>query len=85
MRKLSSHFIFTGPGPVLKYGIIVLNDEGVVTDLIDTGGIPSETEGVEFYPGVLCPGFINAHCHLELSHLRGKIKEGEGCRHLSGQ
>lgn len=35
-------------------------------------------EGVEFYSGVLIPGFVNSHCHLELSHLRGAIAEGGG-------
>lgn len=25
------------------------------------------------HEGVLCPGFVNAHCHTELSHLRGQI------------
>jgi hypothetical protein len=34
--------------------------------------------GVEVYRGLLCPGFINCHCHLELSHLRGVIPEGTG-------
>ena len=36
------------------------------------------TAGVEFYSGVLCPGFVNAHCHSELSYLRGKIAPGGG-------
>ena len=34
--------------------------------------------GVEFYSGVLCAGFVNAHSHIELSYLRGAISEGEG-------
>ena len=34
--------------------------------------------GVEFYSGILCAGFVNAHSHLELSYLRGAIAEGEG-------
>ena len=36
------------------------------------------TPGVEFYSGVLCAGFVNAHSHIELSYLRGAIAEGEG-------
>ena len=27
-------------------------------------------ERLEVFTGVLCPGFVNAHCHLELSHLK---------------
>lgn len=30
------------------------------------------------HPGVLAPGFVNAHCHLELSHLRGAIPQRTG-------
>ena len=36
------------------------------------------TAGVEFYSGILCAGFINAHSHIELSYLKGSIAEGEG-------
>lgn len=34
--------------------------------------------GVEFYNGILVPDFVNAHCHLELSYLKGAIPQGEG-------
>jgi cytosine/adenosine deaminase-related metal-dependent hydrolase len=36
------------------------------------------TEGVEFYSGILCAGFVNAHSHIELAYLRGAIEEGGG-------
>lgn len=41
-------------------------------------GSLDSTPGVEFYDGVLCAGFVNAHSHLELAYLKGAITEGEG-------
>ena len=34
--------------------------------------------GVEFYSGLLCAGFVNAHSHLELAYLKGAIAEHGG-------
>lgn len=33
---------------------------------------------VEFYAGILCAGFVNAHSHLELAYLKGAIAEHGG-------
>lgn len=35
-------------------------------------------DDVQVLEGMLCPGFINAHCHIELSHLKGLIAEQGG-------
>ena len=78
MRKLSAHYIITGTGAVLVKGIIILSDDGTVIDIIDTKGELDEMANVEFYNGVLIPGFVNAHCHLELSHLRNVFPEKTG-------
>lgn len=32
----------------------------------------------EFFAGALSAGLVNAHCHIELSYLRGKIERGSG-------
>lgn len=74
-RKLSASYIFTLSGEPLKNGILVIDGEGEIADIIDTKGNLIETDGIEHYSGILCPGFINVHCHLELSHLKGKIAE----------
>ena len=78
MRKLSAHYIITGTGTVLVKGIIILSDDGTVTEIIDTKGELDEMANVEFYSGVLIPGFVNAHCHLELSHLHNVFPEKTG-------
>jgi cytosine/adenosine deaminase-related metal-dependent hydrolase len=37
-----------------------------------------DPEQLEYFKGILIPGFINTHCHLELSHLKGKVSSGTG-------
>jgi aminodeoxyfutalosine deaminase len=34
-------------------------------------------ERLEHHSGIITPGFVNAHCHLELSHLKWKIERGK--------
>ncbi len=62
----------------MKNGIVVISDDGTIIEVVDTGGVVSEIESLEHYSGILVPGFVNAHCHLELSHLKGAIEEGTG-------
>jgi cytosine/adenosine deaminase-related metal-dependent hydrolase len=75
MRKLSANYIFLPTGKLLHNGIIVLDDDNKITDLIDTEGQLRDAEKIEFYNGILVPGFVNTHCHLELSHLHKKIEK----------
>jgi cytosine/adenosine deaminase-related metal-dependent hydrolase len=41
---------------------------------------PTDPSGgsAEYFEGTFCPGFVNVHCHLELSHLKGMVPEGTG-------
>lgn len=57
--------------------------EGAVIETDDQGTIiaihgPEKTAEATVFEGVLAPGFINAHCHLELSHMKGVIPEHTG-------
>lgn len=38
----------------------------------------SPLSGATHYEGVLAPGFVNVHCHLELSHMKGVAQERTG-------
>ena len=71
MKKFSAQYIFTNSGHPLKRGIITTDNEGVIISVEDTCGFPVERHSVEFYNGIIIPGFINCHCHLELSHMKG--------------
>ena len=78
MRKIAANYIFPITQKPIKNGIIVIDDNGTIIDLIDTKGEIKETENLEFYSGILVPGFVNAHCHLELSYLKNKIEKHKG-------
>jgi len=78
MRRLAAHFIFTNNGPPLRMGIITAGDDGTIINVEDTEGSLKESEPAEFYNGIIIPGFVNCHCHLELSHLKGNIAKRTG-------
>lgn len=54
---------------------LILTSEGIVENIV-----PVEEAGddIQFYNGTLSPGFINCHCHLELSHMKNMIPEKTG-------
>ena len=78
MRRLSAHYIFPVDSPPIKNGIVEVDNDGTILNIIDTQGERKETANTEFYNGILIPGFINTHCHLELSYLKGKITPQQG-------
>ena len=61
---------------MLPAGNVLITDKtGVVTDIV---AVKDAGDNIEFFNGILSPGFVNAHCHLELSHLKGLIPEKIG-------
>ncbi len=82
MRKIAATYLFTPQNQLIKNAILICEDDGTIIDLIASGENIKEQPGLEYYSGVLVPGFVNAHCHLELSHLKGKIDEGKGIGHF---
>ena len=76
MRRIASHYALIN-GALQRDIVIELDDNGVILNVIHATSLDSMAS-VEFYPGILIPGMVNAHCHLELSYLRGEIAEGSG-------
>jgi aminodeoxyfutalosine deaminase len=78
MKKFAATYVYTLCGEVLKNGIVVVDNEGTILDVIDTGGELRELASMEFHAGIIVPGFVHAHTHLQLSHLRGIIQPNSG-------
>ena len=81
LRKIASHYLLTPQGfqprPLLTIKCFADNSHEIVAVEQYAEGLDSMA-GVEFYSGVLCAGFVNAHSHIELSYLRDAIAEGGG-------
>ena len=78
MKHFSAQYVITNSGPILKRAIITVDNDGTVLNIEDTRGDLREKPSVEFYNGIITPGFVNCHCHLELSHMIGAIGNGTG-------
>lgn len=74
---ITADFIFPVTAAPLKNGVIGLDEKGRIESVL-TAEQAQGKEGIKYYSGVLVPGFINTHCHLELSHMREKINEHTG-------
>ncbi|MFY7963653.1 MAG: amidohydrolase family protein [Chitinophagaceae bacterium] len=73
--KFQADNIFTGTEMLDSNKVLVTNEAGIIEDIID-----EKDAGIDIqkHQGTISPGFINCHCHLELSHLIGLIPEHTG-------
>ena len=73
-RKLTAGKIFDG-NRLLTGHMLVTDDKGRILDLLP---VEDGEQELETYQGILSPGFVNCHCHLELSHMKGRVPEKTG-------
>jgi aminodeoxyfutalosine deaminase len=74
-RKLRANALFTGYEMLSSAEVLIISEEGQVQDIVPS---LEAGEGVEFLNGILSPGLVNCHCHLELSHLKACMPEKTG-------
>lgn len=74
LRRIAASFVYTldAPEPI-RNGFVEYDDtDGRIINV----GLCSEDD--EINEGALVPGFVNGHCHVELSHLHTKFRKGTG-------
>jgi aminodeoxyfutalosine deaminase len=82
MRFLTADYLFPLHRPPIKDGVLQISNNGEVIAFFENRN-EAPQDKLEIFEGVICPGFINAHCHLELSHLFGIAKKGKGFLNFS--
>jgi aminodeoxyfutalosine deaminase len=80
MRFLSAPKIYTcSEKSPLDHAIIAIDHSNTIREIIEAeNGDKIPKDKIEYFKGDLAPGFINAHCHLELSYLKDKIDTKTG-------
>ena len=73
-RKFAADYLFTG-SKMLKDAVLVTDHEGTISGIVSRKDAGID---IEIFKGILTPGFINCHCHIELSHLKGVIPPHTG-------
>jgi len=74
-RKLQADKICDGFNWLDANSVLILEQNGTVQDIIHK---EEAGDGIEQLEGILSPGFINSHCHLELSHLKNLMPTHTG-------
>lgn len=80
MRALHADGVVVGDGDAMRDGAIVVDAGGEVLDVGPAVDVLPRSTGatLERVRGVILPGLVNAHTHLELSSLRGQVPGGAG-------
>lgn len=65
MRRVAANYVFPVSSAPVKNGIIEFDTEGKIISVTDPGDHFTETSKLEFFNGILIPGFILPYCRIE--------------------
>ena len=81
-QKFQATQIFTGTELLEDQLVLITQKDGTIEGLV---GIEEAGDDIQNWEGIITPGLINAHCHLELSHMKGKIPAHTGLQEFVKQ
>ncbi|TRZ83276.1 MAG: amidohydrolase [Sediminibacterium sp.] len=81
-QKFQASQIFTGTELLEDQLVLITQKDGTIEALV---GIEEAGEDIQSFEGIISPGFVNAHCHLELSHMKGIIPAHSGLQEFVKQ
>ena len=62
--------------------VLITKSDGTIEGMVP---IAEAGDDIQQFEGLLSPGFVNAHCHLELSHMKGMIPTKTGLQEFVKQ
>lgn len=78
IRNITADYIFPINSEPIKNGIVSVAPDGEILGLKARDATKLNDQTAEYHRGIIVPGFVNTHCHLELSFLHKKIPQKEG-------
>jgi len=75
-RAFTADEVFDG-WQLWPHAVVVVDEQGFILQFIAHPDDRQRREAA-YFPGLLCPGFINVHCHTELSYLKDRIPRRTG-------
>jgi cytosine/adenosine deaminase-related metal-dependent hydrolase len=79
LTYLSANWVYPVVSPPLARGVIGVTPDGTIKEIFTSQEANHKNiQNIIIHKGILTPGFVNTHCHLELSHLKGKIAQYTG-------
>ena len=82
-KKLNAtHFFYENQLRDSVDKVLIFNEKD---EFIEFVNIKEAGDDIQYFEGILSPGFVNAHCHLELSHMKGMIPVHTGLQEFVKQ
>lgn len=73
--KYKAQQLFTGEEMLGNDFVLITQKNGIVEDIVSVENAGDDVQQLE---GILLPGLVNTHCHIELSHLKNCIPQHTG-------
>src|SRR5690606_34271155 len=74
----SADYVMPVSDKAIKNGVVEVTEDGVIAGVYSPDHPALSGRVIARQKGMIVPGFVNMHCHLELSHMAGIIPKHTG-------